>query len=373
MSKQLHILKKENLKSLLEEMMKKSKVYIPAQDNKNSIFNFFDLEEIIPDLSFDKNTDKRYGLNFTEKTKMSPKFIIYPQYEKLIDFSFEKNLEKLEDVKINLDDLSETKNSIIFGLKSCDVQAISRMDHVFAEGIVKDPYYMSKRENTLLISIGCDAVFDDCFCSMVGGNPYGFNNTDIGLMETEDGFAVMFLSDKGQKTIEEYNNYFSGLSKKESENFNIKMAEKNKESTEKIESLWPDIKHDEIPGILNNSFNIGVWKKVSEKCIGCGACTFVCPTCYCFDIKDEQDGMAGERYRCWDFCTSFLYTLEASGHNPRNDINKRYKNKINCKYNYNYARHGDLYCVGCGRCIEVCPADMDIREIVQTVLKNSDK
>jgi sulfhydrogenase subunit beta (sulfur reductase) len=82
----------------------------------------------------------------------------------------------------------------------------------------------------------------------------------------------------------------------------------------------------------------------------------------------------GQRSRCWDFCTNYLYTLEASGHNPRNDINKRYKNKINCKYNYNFKRHdGLLYCVGCGRCVEVCPADMDIRQIVGTILKNSKK
>ncbi|MDZ7838061.1 MAG: 4Fe-4S dicluster domain-containing protein [Actinomycetota bacterium] len=74
---------------------------------------------------------------------------------------------------------------------------------------------------------------------------------------------------------------------------------------------------------MNANFGAEAWKEVSKKCIGCGACTFVCPTCYCFDIRDEKDNQQGKRYRCWDFCTSYLYTLEASGHNPRAELSQK--------------------------------------------------
>ncbi len=373
MSKKIFMLKKENLKPLLEEMSKSSAVYVPAHDAKNFLFDFFDLSEISGDLGFDQESDKRYRLNTIEKTKLSPKSIIYPQVEKLLDFNFEKNPEKLDDVKINIDDPVDTSKSVIFGLKSCDVEAIKRMDKVFGEGIVKDPYYASKRENTLLISIGCNVAFEDCFCTMVGGRPYQFDHTDIGLMEVEGGYVLMSLSEKGSRAVEEYGQYFEEADAKKDQ-YSSQMAASEQKTSEAISVLWEGMKFEDIPGVMDATFDSDAWKKVSEKCISCGACTFVCPTCYCFDIRDEQESLKGERYRCWDFCTNYLYTLEASGHNPRKDINKRYKNKINCKYNYNFKRHDELlYCVGCGRCIDVCPADMDIRQIVGTILKNSKK
>ncbi len=373
MSKKTYMLKKENVKPYLEEMGKSSAVYVPAQDTKNFLFNFFNLSEIGSDLSFDANGPKRYRLNTLEKTKLSPKHVLFPQFEKMLDFNFEKNPDKLDEVKINIDDAADMGKSVLFGLKPCDTEAIKRMDKVFTEGIVKDPYYAAKRENTLLITIGCNVAFEDCFCTMTGGSPYHFAHTDIGLMEVEGGYAVMALSEKGAQAIEENSKYFEEAEAKQ-EAYAEQMAANEKKTSDAIQSLWDGIAFAEIPKIMDASFEIASWKKVSEKCISCGACTFACPTCYCFDIRDEQENMQGQRFRCWDFCTNYLYTLEASGHNPRKDINKRYKNKINCKYNYNFKRHDELlYCVGCGRCVDVCPADMDIRQIVDTILKNSKK
>jgi len=369
----VYILKKENLEPWLKSMGKDSSVYVPAQDKKNSIIDFFSLAEIGSELDFSSNEDKRYRLNLTEKTRLSPKYIIYPQCEDLLGFSYEKNPENIEDVKIKLKVSQKETSSIIFGLKPCDVQAIARMDAVFGQGVVKDPYYLDRRKNATLISIGCDRVFADCFCTSVGGSPYNFDNTDIGLMETDDGYVVFVFTDKGRKVVEGGSSYFEPAGEKDMGGYRSQLEEREKISSEEILSLWPDTNWQDIPDILSRSFAISEWKKVSEKCISCGACTFVCPTCYCFDIRDEKDNQQGQRYRCWDFCTSYLYTLEASGHNPRGDIQKRYKNKVNCKYNYNYRRHGHLYCVGCGRCIEVCPVDMDIRQVVATVLKNQEE
>jgi sulfhydrogenase subunit beta (sulfur reductase) len=370
MSEKKYILRKENLRPLLEEMSKTSEVYVPAQDSKNCLFDFFKLNEIGPEISFGDEGGKRYSLDTTEKTRMSPKFIIYPQYEKMLDFKYRKDPEKLDEVNIDIDAATEAGKTVIFGIKPCDVEAVKRMDKVFTEGIVKDPYYTSKRQGSLLISIGCEVAFEDCFCTMVGGKPFNFENADIGLMETEDGYAVMHLSEKGSKAVQEFERFFDKA--QDDGSYEKQMQKKQEDTSSRISSLWEGIKAEDIPVLMDSAFNISSWKKVSEKCISCGACTFVCPTCYCFDIRDEQESHTGERYRCWDFCTNYLYTLEASGHNPRSDINKRYKNKVNCKYNYNFKRHdGLLYCVGCGRCVDVCPADMDIRQIVGTILKKS--
>ncbi len=366
----IYTLKKQNLISFIKSLNKSSDVYLPARDNKNNVFNFFSLKEIEEDFSFSSQNDKRYSMELIEKTRLSPKHILFPQYEKLLDFHYEKNPENIEDVKIELEVTPPERKSIIFGLKPCDVQGISRMDKVFSEGQFTDPYYIKRRANTVLIAIGCDTVFDDCFCSMVGGSPYNFDNSDIGLMETDGSYVVFVYTDKGEAIVEN-NEYLETTSDKEKVSLKSELKEKDEKSSKKIESMWPGTKYEDIPDIMDKSFNLKIWEKLTEKCISCGACTFVCPTCYCFDIRDEKDNKQGQRYRCWDFCTSYIYTLEASGHNPRESITKRYKNKVNCKFNYNYKRHGNLYCVGCGRCIDVCPVDMDIREIVAAILEES--
>ncbi len=366
----IYTLKKQDLKPWLESLAQDSDVYVPARDRDNSLVDFFNLSEIKDDLGFGQGQEKRYVLDLVEKTKRSPKQVMYPHWEDLLDFSYEKDPENIEDEKIKLSVSQEAPNSIIFGLKPCDCQAIARMDAVFGQGIVKDPYYMKRRENTVLISLGCDTVFEDCFCTAVGGSPYGFDHTDLGLMEDGDHYVVFVYTKKGNALAQASNSYLAKADAKDGQDYKSRMQERNKKASEKMSSMWPKTAVEDMAEHLNKAFDASQWKKVSQQCISCGACTFVCPTCYCFDIRDDKDNRQGKRYRCWDFCTSYLYTLEASGHNPREDIQKRYKNKVNCKYNYNFQRQGHLYCVGCGRCVEVCPVDMDIRQIVATVLKS---
>lgn len=377
----LYILKKENLEKWLKNMGKIYNVYLPAQDMKEKIVNFFNLKDINSDFTLDTEDSKRHRLNLSEKTKMSPKSILYSQTEKLFDFEYTKDIDKPDEVKIDIkmpegiqsgDNKTKTAGSrgnVIFGIKPCDMQSINRMDRVFKESMVKDPYYINKRENSIFISVACNIPFEDCFCTMVGGNPFNFENSDMGIIEIDKDYAVVKLSKKGINLVAENSRFFENIdSEKEAIQYEI-LIEKNKRGAiEKISQLWGDVNIDSISSSFKKSFDVSVWKKISGKCISCGACTFVCPTCYCFDIRDEQENLKGERYRCWDYCMNFMYALEASGHNPREDITKRYRNKVNCKYNYNYHRNGALFCVGCGRCIEVCPVDMDIREVVDIFL-----
>jgi heterodisulfide reductase subunit C len=246
--------------------------------------------------------------------------------------------------------------------------ALKCLDLVFGEGEKKDSRYVMKRANTIIISIGCNNIFPDCFCTSVGGNPFYFDHSDLGLIDMGPDLVIFKSSEKDdiRELLDKSHKFFEEREINSDEEIKIKKIISDSEV--KCRSNNESVNAEDIVLDMENKFNDEeMWKNITRKCISCAACTYVCPTCVCFNIGDEQSGMKGERYKCWDFCTNYYYTLEASGHNPRENIYQRYRNKINCKYNYFYKRNKNLYCVGCGRCIDVCPVGMDIREIVKHV------
>ncbi len=368
----IEYISKENTKNWLEKLDAKNDVFLPVQDLQEARIGFLDYKEFKKLVQQSKESpEKRYVINHREKTALSPKYIFFPETEKLFDFEYLKDIENPEKVELRLGAAEKTESSgriILFGLKPCDAEGISRLDRVFGEGDKKDNYYMEKRKNSLLISIGCNTPFPDCFCTLVGGSPFNFENADIGMVEVNDGYAIVKISDDAKDLISENREYFDKDIDKTAIEEEIEKIIKS--SAEKIGHTWEDLPREEISKIMDESIGSGIWDQITKKCISCGACTYVCPTCYCFNIRDEQKGLQGQRYRSWDYCMNSYYTLEASGHNPRPDKSLRYRNKVNCKYNYNIKRHGHIYCVGCGRCIEVCPVSMDIREAVKTVIDN---
>ncbi|MEI3338955.1 MAG: 4Fe-4S dicluster domain-containing protein [Eubacterium sp.] len=107
-------------------------------------------------------------------------------------------------------------------------------------------------------------------------------------------------------------------------------------------------------------FDHPIWDEVTRACIGCATCTYVCPTCYCFDIDSDNHGAEGTKYRCWDSCMFSDYRRMAGGHNPRPTKKERVRNRYMHKLSFFHERYGQLLCVGCGRCVEKCPAHMDI-------------
>ena len=137
-----------------------------------------------------------------------------------------------------------------------------------------------------------------------------------------------------------------------------------------LRSRFLEIQDSEIAGKLSRLFeDKDFWEKTAEACIGCGICTFVCPTCYCFDISDETLFNEGMRKRFWDACMFTDFTLEASGHNPRPKIFQRYRQKVCHKYAYHVGKYGCISCVGCGRCTRACPVNIDIFSVIEKALK----
>ncbi len=372
--KAISFIHKNDLDQWLNKLSNKFRVYLPVQDKERAIIDYMDWEnykDIITNK--DPKSKDKFKINFTEKTKKSPKYLFFPSTEKFFDFEYKKDIEKPNEVDLELKTPPEDsgKPKIIFGIKPCDIAGIKRLDLIYGKGDKTDSYYLDKREDSLFISIGCNNPYPDCFCTLVGGHPFDFENADIGMVELDDGYAIIKISEKAKAIIKESKDLISDKDLPEDNKKIIDDTETG--AVEKIQKYWGGIKIQEFPELMDKTFLSDIWEKITAKCVSCAACTYVCPTCFCFNIRDEQKDLKGERYRVWDYCMNSYYTLEASGHNPRPDKNKRYRNKANCKYSYNIKRNGNVYCIGCGRCIEVCPVGVDIREVVNTVIENAKK
>ncbi len=360
----INILKKENLRPFLEKLSKSFDVYLPLRDADVAAVEFMQFDAL------SEPNSAKLTINLKEKTGKSPKSIFFPSTETLFEFEYLKDIQKPDITNIKIDDKSVNKSApsrqkLIFGLKPCDAKGIRSLDMVFDENEKTDVYYSGKREGSILISIGCSIIFPECFCPAVKGNPFDFEYSDIGFIDLGDFLAVLKINKDGGagKILEDYGEFFNEI------DFDKNVADKIEQiksaSMEKFSSWIKNADGLLLGEEMEKDFsNSKAWQKISDKCVSCAACTYVCPTCVCYSIGDETYDMSGERYRCWDFCTNYNYTLEASGHNPRSQVFQRYRNKMNCKFNYFYKRNKMLYCVGCGRCIEVCPVGMDIRDII---------
>ena len=250
------------------------------------------------------------------------------------------------------------EEKIIFGVRSCDALGVQLLDELFLEDIPPDPYYAKRRENTTLIGLACSQIGADCFCTQVGGAPDDPRGLDLMFKEVEDGYILQVLSEKGQQIYESL--------PKVSEYYG-KMPDRPKGAPLFIgapESIdWEAHFDDEY------------WMDLSERCLGCRICAYVCPTCRCFDVRDEpiagQPG-AFERLRSWDSCVRENYRQIAGGHNPRAQKAERLRNRFYCKFFYypqQYHTSMTVACTGCGRCIEACPVNIDISEIISHLLE----
>jgi ferredoxin len=137
--------------------------------------------------------------------------------------------------------------------------------------------------------------------------------------------------------------------------------------TEATDRMRSEVPVEGLKAKLDGMFDHAVWEEISRKCLGCGACTYLCPTCHCFDITDEAVEVEGQRVRTWDSCMFPLFTLHASGHNPRTSGKERMRQRMMHKFSYTVDNWGATFCVGCGRCVRSCPVNLDIREVIRRV------
>jgi ferredoxin len=341
------ILKKTEIEKFYNELEKEYKFYAPTKVKGNITFKKISNPEEI-ELDY---------LN----SKVPPKDVLFPQKETIFEYRYEGKDVIIEERK-DLDD-----KLLIFGVRPCDVYSFKLLEDFFAFGEFQDDIFLKKRENTTIIGIGCNNPRQTCFCTSVGGHPFQKESTDVFLSDLGEYYLVEVISEKGKALV----NKLSWLA-------DAKKADldKSKELAKQAEeSFTTKFNFDLVSQVLDENFEHPVWEEISESCIGCSSCTFLCPTCTCFDVIDENDeyNNRGRRIRIWDTCQSCLYTLETSGHNPRPEKIQRCRNRIMHKFSYYPSNYDCLGCVGCGRCIAACPVNNELRLIIDKILEIEEK
>ena len=285
-------------------------------------------------------------------TVRSAKDFFFPQTENLMDFKVDgKSIEVI-------DTRSETEDFVIFGVRACDVKSFEVLDRVFLAEPV-DSYYKNRREHGIIVSAACSRPVETCFCKTFGidaSEPEG----DVVCYKTSDAIYMDAKTEKGENLLKLIESITEEDDGKTAEN------EKNiiRERLDKLplKNLTADAFGSDK---TSKFFDAQEWKELSESCLGCGTCTFVCPTCQCYDIKDFNTGHGVKRFRCWDSCMYSDFTKMSAGQ-PRLTQLERFRQRFMHKLVYYPTNNDGLFsCVGCGRCLAKCPIQMNIVKVMK--------
>lgn len=285
-------------------------------------------------------------------TVRSAKDFFFPQTENLMDFKVDgKSIEVI-------DTHSETEDFVIFGVRACDVKSFEVLDRVFLAEPV-DSYYKNRREHGIIVSAACSRPVETCFCKTFGidaSEPEG----DVVCYKTSDAIYMDAKTEKGEnllKLIESITEEDDGKTAKNEKNIIRERLDKLP-----LKNLTADAFGSDK---TSKFFDAPEWKELSESCLGCGTCTFVCPTCQCYDIKDFNTGHGVKRFRCWDSCMYSDFTKMSAGQ-PRLTQLERFRQRFMHKLVYYPTNNDGLFsCVGCGRCLAKCPIQMNIVKVMK--------
>ena len=295
----------------------------------------------------------------TLKTVKSAKDFFFPTYETLMGFKTTKDNIEIVDTR------KEVNPFVIFGVRACDFKSFEILDNVFLQEPV-DTYYKARRDAGIIVTHACNRPEESCFCSVFGidaSEPKG----DITLYTDKENAYFKVNTAKGEKVLDLFKDLLSDGGEKEVETI--------KENIKKIIDRLPYKKLDLSrfkEENLNELFNSSKWQSLSEACLGCGTCTFVCPTCQCFDIRDVKAKDGVTRCRCWDSCMYSDFTLMAHGNNRTTQL-QRYRQRFMHKLVYYPSQYnGTTSCVGCGRCVNKCPQNLNIIKVILALGEKND-
>ncbi|MDY3305025.1 MAG: 4Fe-4S dicluster domain-containing protein [Clostridia bacterium] len=285
-------------------------------------------------------------------TVRSAKDFFFPQTENLMDFKVEgKNIEII-------DTRNECEDFVIFGVRACDVKSFEVLDRVFLAEPV-DSYYKNRRDHATVVSMACNKPAETCFCKTFGidaSDPEG----DVVCYKTDDSILFDAKTDKGEKFLETV----SGITEDAAKTAADEQKELICERLSKLPLAGLDASAFGS-GKTKEFFDAPEWGELSESCLGCGTCTFVCPTCQCYDIKDFNTGHGVKRFRCWDSCMYSDFTKMSAGQ-PRLTQLERFRQRFMHKLVYYPTNNDGLFsCVGCGRCMAKCPIQMNIVKVMK--------
>ncbi len=333
----MKILKKAKLFSLLEKASSKYRLILPKEKLwGDMLFEESEPIERLPD---------NYGVCYN-----SLKDFFFPQSEVMFGD---------QTSKIN----SKIKSSLFFGVRTCDVKALNFQDFFFGRE-PKDYYYLTKRENSLVISLACNKPAKGCFCLYLKNSPYlkEQDNFDIQFTDLGEEFIVEAGNKKGENFVKGFKGFLtesssSQLEKKSELHRKCEMCEGNCYDMTVIGKKMSEEDLDEL------------WEELGWRCTNCGGCEFICPTCFCFNIKDLKYNDTLQRIRLWDSCTYKGYSQMAGGANPYYKRSARIKKRFYCKLYHAVRWFGMFACVGCGRCTAVCPVNLEMESLIASLSK----
>ena len=259
------------------------------------------------------------------------------------------------------DETARGEGFIILGARGCDLEGLEVLDKVFSEGDFQDPFYVANRDKVTVISADCTDCADTCFCTLVKGQPYPVKLFDLNLSPQKDGYVVEVGTPKGQALIDSNKGLFSKVPKAfldDKENNRRRLGdllmEKNRDFKTRL-----DLSETHKRNLENTA-----WKQLAKDCVECSNCNYICPTCSCFLLLDQEADKQSERYKVWDACLKSGYAKVAGGANPRGELFMRLQNRYHCKFDYSFDRLGRFTCVGCGRCcLDGCAGRIDMRRV----------
>lgn len=284
-------------------------------------------------------------------TLRSPKAVFFPQTDDMVRYRLTHDGVETEEVPLSFD------QRIVLGVRPCDVRSFEVMDSLFAGGGIVDPYWQERRESTTIIGYAFDGVDPADFYTTFGIGAADPTGSDIFMVKGEEILFLKGITKRGTALLGSIK-ALEDASAEDDRYFEKKIKENSQLETRILATEGVARKLEEV-------FEDPYWVEAAAPCLNCGVCTFVCPTCHCFDIQDEALFGRGKRRRIWDSCMFTDFTLHTSGHNPRTKKSQRLRQRINHKFSY-YMTNFDIFsCVGCGRCVRSCPVHIDIVAVVE--------
>jgi len=278
-------------------------------------------------------------------------------YEKITDyFTSDKNITRVAE------------KTIVWGVKNCDLVAHKVQDFVFLEGVEVDSLYKIRRENTILISSDCTDFKEVCHCLAWDILPHPTAGFDLNLSPLNDGYLVEIGSKKGEELIQKYTEYFVPAKDAQISGRQIK----RESLMERLKRhLLPQnlVSKDTVQRLVKQGYALDTWRQFMLTCVECGGCNLICDTCHCFLLADIEEDQKNVKVRFWDSCQYANFARVAGGANPLKTRTQRLRNRFMKKFDFFVDNLGMPACCGCGRCIEVCPGKIDIREVLKDLAK----